>query len=111
MSINIHSYINIFLLIGFFEKCVTLFLEGPSSYQQKAVSSGANVHKAQCPSSNVANNPVVHPNRQTFAQEIEEKYFQTPFSVNPPSETKPSKRGSLGALQVSAHEIPDRIKH
>ena len=107
---NIHSYINIFLLLGFFEKCVTLFLEGPSSYQHKSVSSGA-AHQAQCPSSNVVNNPVVQPNRQTFAQEIEEKYFQTPFSVNPPSETKPSKRGSLGALQVSAHKIPDRTKH
>ena len=36
---------------------------------------------------------------KTFAQEIEEKYFQIPSSSNVP-ETKPSRRGSLRAFQV-----------
>ena len=37
--------------------------------------------------------------KQTFAQEIEEKYFQIPTSSNEP-ENKHSRRGSLRAFQV-----------
>ena len=39
------------------------------------------------------------PINKTFAQEIEEKYFQIPSASNVP-ETKPSRRGSLRAFQV-----------
>ena len=82
------NYTNsVFDHLGFLEKCATLFIDG--NYKQ------TNTHLEHS-NSNINPKQV----KQTFAQEIEEKYFQIPSSSNVP-EIKPSRRGSLrGGLQV-----------
>jgi hypothetical protein len=62
---------------------VTVFLDGKQSRNHV--------------NSTMETNP--RPINKTFAQEIEDKYFQIPSSSNVP-ETKPSRRGSLRAFQV-----------
>ena len=73
------------LISGFLEKCVTVFLDGNSKQSRN--------HENYT----LETNP--RPINKTFAQEIEEKYFQIPSTSNVP-ETKPSRRGSLRAFQV-----------
>ena len=68
------------------EKCATMFAEGNYKHlhsQQEHTDSSINPKQV----------------KQTFAQEIEEKYFQIPTSSNEP-ENKHSRRGSLRAFQV-----------
>ena len=82
------NYTNsVFDHLGFLEKCATLFIDG--NYKQ------TNTHLEHS-NSNINPKQV----KQTFAQEIEEKYFQIPSSSNV-QEIKPSRRGSLrGGFQV-----------
>ena len=72
--------------LGFLERCATIFVDG--NYKQ--------LHSNQENSGSSINPKQV---KQTFAQEIEEKYFQVPSSSNV-QEVKHSRRGSLRAFQV-----------
>ena len=68
------------------EKCATIFVD--TNYKQlhnKQELTGSSINPKQV--------------KQTFAQEIEEKYFQIPTSSDV-QENKHSRRGSLRAFQV-----------
>ena len=82
-----------FLVKGVLEKCVNLFFDGLAAHSQ-----GVSASKTEL-------NENTHPIKQTFAQEIEEKYFQVPSSLTTlrQEEAKPSRRGSLKILQVHTH--------
>ena len=71
---------------------MTLLLEGHSKQQTRSHPNGDTNATLDSQSKHI---------RQTFAQGIEEKYFQTPSTTNEATETKSStRRGSLRAFQV-----------